>query len=73
MSCTPTDYAFAVYAMGLLHELFSGLVVRATCAALRLPVECLLLSSAFSYSRARFAIALFVDSSRFCVDGALAK
>jgi hypothetical protein len=47
--------------------------ITATCAALRLPVECLLLSAAFQYSRARFAIASFVDSSRFYVDGALAK
>jgi hypothetical protein len=66
------DGAFAVYAMSYGLN-FIVVYYRATCAVLPLPVECLLISSAFSNSRARFAIASFVDSSRLYVDGALAK
>jgi hypothetical protein len=47
----------------LWRELQRKIVAR-PCAALPLPVECLLLSSAFLHALARIAIAPFVDSSR---------
>jgi hypothetical protein len=60
------------YTRGFMAQLWR-IFRRATCAAFPLPVECLLLSATFSYSLVRFAIASFVDSSRFYVAGALAK
>jgi hypothetical protein len=62
--CTTPMVLFAVYAMTYAANP-RRIYCRATCAALPLPVECLLLSSAFLYSLARFAIVSFVDSSRF--------